>query len=57
MSEAQTQCRQAARSTAGAEGGGGGGGGSDDDTEPFTKLDIRKTFKSTFSCKQNSVVS
>lgn len=40
VSEAQTQCRQAASSTDGAE--GGGGGGSVDDSEPFTKLDIGK---------------
>lgn len=38
VSEVQTQCRQAARSTAGAEGGGGNIG----DSEPFTKLDTRK---------------
>lgn len=41
VSEAQTQCRHAARSTAAAE----DGGGSDDDSEPFTMLDTRKTFK------------
>lgn len=43
VSEAQTQCRQAARSTAGAE--GGGCGSDDDDSEPFTQLDTRKTFE------------
>lgn len=45
VSEVQTQCRQAARSTAGAEGSGG--------SEPFTKLDTRKTLKTQCQYEEN----